>query len=291
MKQSRPVAIFSHGSRDAYISFTARLMLSSCKSFRKILLYRVKTFQHGSPIAFPYNNFFSKTLTPSEYLRNDLLKKSAIQSSKIEVVYPGIHFESLDQERQALPSSVLDWLNSHPGPVISHGAILRGEKGHKTILQALVRVKKFFPDVRYLIAGEGLERSALEAEIAKLDLVDSVLLTGILSHIAPLLRSSDVAVLPSLIEPLGMFQIESQYLEVPTIVSNVGGVPETILDKKTGLMIEAGNIDSWADAIIWTLSHPDEAKKMAQEGKRFVINKFSLSANTAKLIELIEAEH
>ena len=131
----------------------------------------------------------------------------------------------------------------------------------------------------------------LEAEIARLDLTNNVLLTGILSHIAPLLRLSDIAVLPSLIEPLGMFQIESQYLEVPTIVSNVGGVPETILDQKTGLMIEAGNPDSWAKAIIWTLSNPNEVKKMAQEGKRFVTNKFSLSANTSKLIELIEARN
>jgi glycosyltransferase involved in cell wall biosynthesis len=47
----------------------------------------------------------------------------------------------------------------------------------------------------------------LEAEIARLDLTNNVLLTGILFHIAPLLRLSDIAVLPSLIEPLGMFQM------------------------------------------------------------------------------------
>jgi glycosyltransferase involved in cell wall biosynthesis len=291
MKQFSPQAIFSHGSRDAYISFVACLLLSFKKSFRKILLYRVKTFQHGSPIAFPYNYFFSKTLTPSEYLRSKLLENAAIHPNKVEVLYPGIHFESLDHEGQHLPSSVLEWLNSHPGPVISHGAILRGEKGHMTILKALVQVKKVFPNVRYLIAGEGQDRPILEDEIRKLGLADNVLLMGILSHIAPLLRVSDVAVLPSLIEPLGMFQIESQYLGVPTIVSHVGGVPETIIDQKTGLMIEAGDVSAWANAIIWALSNPNEAKKMAQAGKRFVTNKFSLSANTTKLIELIEARN
>jgi glycosyltransferase involved in cell wall biosynthesis len=289
IKQYRPQAVFSHGSRDAYITFVALLLLSIKKSFRKKLLYRVKTFQHGSPMALPYNYFFSKTLTPSEHLRSKLLENSKIHPNKVEVLYPGIHFESLNQKNQYLPSLVLEWLNSHPGPVISHGAILRGEKGHKTILKALVQVKKIFPNVRYLIAGEGLEKSILEAEIVRLDLTDNVLLTGILSHITPLLHITDIAVLPSLIEPLGMFQIESQYLEVPTIVSNVGGIPETILDKKTGLMIEAENVNAWVNAIIWTLSNPDKAKKMAQEGRRYVTNKFSLSANTAKLIELIEA--
>jgi glycosyltransferase involved in cell wall biosynthesis len=53
---------------------------------------------------------------------------------------------------------------------------------------------------------------------------------------------------------------------VPTIVSNVG-VPETILDQKTGLMIEAGNADSWAKAIIWTLSNPNETKKWLKRKK------------------------
>jgi glycosyltransferase involved in cell wall biosynthesis len=172
--------------------------------------------------------------------------------------------------------------------VISHGAILRGEKGHSTILKALVKVKKVIPNVRYLIAGEGQDRLLLEAEIAALDLGENVLLTGILKKIAPLLRKSDLAVLPSLVEPLGMFQIEAQYLEVPTIASRVGGIPETMLDQETGLMIESGNVDQWAKAIIWMLSNTDHAKQMAKAGKQMVAEKFSLNANTKSLISLFE---
>ena len=187
-----------------------------------------------------------------------------------------------------MPDDVLNWLASRPGPVISHGAILRGEKGHSTILKALVKVKKVIPDVRYLIAGEGQDKLLLEAEIAALDLSENVLLTGILKKIAPLLRKSDLAVLPSLVEPLGMFQIEAQYLEVPTIASRVGGIPEAMQDQETGLMIEAGNVEEWAKAIIWMLSNQEPAKQMARSGKQMVIEKFSLDANTKSLISLFE---
>ena len=69
-----------------------------------------------------------------------------------------------------------------------------------------------------------------------------MLLTGILKKIALLLRKSDLTVLPSLVEPLGMFQIEVQYLAVPTIASRVGSIPVTMLDQQTGLMIESGNV-------------------------------------------------
>jgi glycosyltransferase involved in cell wall biosynthesis len=249
---------------------------------------RVKTFQHGHPLSFAYNYLFSKTITPSQFLREKFLLNPSIHPQKIQVLYPGIDFSGLEGDTDALPQHVRTWLDTHPGEVISHGAILRGEKGHSIILKALVQVKKSFPNVRYLIAGEGQDRPLLEAEILALNLQDHVLLTGILQKIAPLLKVSDLSVLPSLIEPLGMFQIEAQYLEVPTIASNIGGIPETLLDQKTALLVQSGDAEQWAEAIMWMLSNPSAGKDMAREGKRYVQNKFSLEANTAGLLSLIQ---
>ena len=287
VRSQDPVAIISHGSHDALLS----VMVSRWAALlggRRIPVLRVKTFQHGYPLSFAYNHLFSKTLTCSHYLRSLFLVNRAIKPNKIEVLNPGIDFSGLSQSDNALPDHVKRWLADHPGPVISHGAILRGEKGHRIILNALVEVKKSFPNVRYLIAGEGQDRPLLEAEIKTLGLDDHVYLTGILHEIAPLLNASMLAVLPSLIEPLGMFQIEAQYLGVPTITSRVGGIPETILHEETGLMVEPGKVRAWADAICWVLQHPTEAKQMAESGKAFVTAKFSMERNTAQLIKLIE---
>jgi len=283
----RPSAIICHGSHDAIICALVG-KLTRWFGNGSIPVLRVKTFQHGYPLPFAYNYLFSKTITPSQFLREKFLVNQSINPEKIEVLYPGIDFSGLDQEVHVLPDHVQAWLDDHPGPVISHGAILRGEKGHGVILKALVEVKKFFPNVRYLIAGEGQDRPLLEAEITDLNLVDNVLLTGILQKIAPLLKISDVAVLPSLIEPLGMFQIEAQYLETPTIASKTGGIPETLLDQKTGLLVRSGDVEQWAKAIIWMLSNPGAGQEMAKQGKQFVQNKFSLETNTAGLLALIK---
>jgi glycosyltransferase involved in cell wall biosynthesis len=287
IKRKGPDAMICHGSHDALI---CTLVGKFAKWFgcQSTPVLRVKTFQHGYPLSFAYNYLFSKTITPSQFLREKFLVNKSINPKKIQVLYPGIDFSGLDREVDALPAHVQAWLNDHPGPVISHGAILRGEKGHSIILKALVQVKKSFPNVRYLIAGEGQDRPLLEAEISALQLEDNVLLTGILHKIAPLLKVSDVAVLPSLVEPLGMFQIEAQYLEVPTIASNTGGIPETLLNQKTGLLVKSGDVVHWAEAIIWMLSNPVARKEMAKEGKRYVQNKFSLQANTTGLLDLIQ---
>jgi len=287
VKEKNPVTIFCHGSHDALICALVG-MVQAFRTGKRAPVFRVKTFQHGYPLSFAYNYLFSGTVIPSYYLRSRFLVNPAINPNKLRVVYPGIDFSELDSAPEQLPDDVLNWLALRPGPVISHGAILRGEKGHSTILKALVKVKKVIPDVRYLIAGEGQDKPLLEAEIAALDLSENVLLTGILKKIAPLLRKSDLAVLPSLVEPLGMFQIEAQYLEVPTIASRVGGIPETMQDQETGLMIESGNVEEWAKAIIWMLSNQEPAKQMAKSGKQMVIEKFSLDANTKSLISLFE---
>ena len=287
VKSKKPDAMICHGSHDALICALVGKLVGWFGGQSTPVL-RVKTFQHGHPLSFAYNYLFSKTITPSQFLREKFIVNKSIDPQKIQVLYPGIDFSGLDRDVDVLPLHVQAWLDDHPGPVISHGAILRGEKGHSIILKALVQVKQSFPNVRYLIAGEGQDRPLLEAEILALNLEDNVLLTGILHKIAPLLKVSDVAVLPSLIEPLGMFQIEAQYLEVPTIASNTGGIPETLLNQKTGLLVESGDVAQWAEAIIWMLSNPGAGKEMAKEGKRYVQNKFSLQANTTGLLDLIQ---
>ncbi len=105
--------------------------------------------------------------------------------------------------------------------------------------------------------------------------------------ISALLKISIFAVLPSLMEPLGMFQIESQFLEVPTIASEVDGIPETLIDKKTGLLVPPGDVDAWASQIIWALNHLDDMKALAKNGKAFVKEKFSMDKNTQRLIQII----
>lgn len=122
-----PVAFFAHGSRDALVVVIARY-IARCFGVPLAKVFRIKTYQHGHPLSFSYNYLFSKTITPSHFLRDKLLLNTWIRPSQVEILYPGIDFSALDSRLDRLPDHVQVWMDARPGPVISHGAILRGRK-------------------------------------------------------------------------------------------------------------------------------------------------------------------
>ncbi len=87
-----------------------------------------------------------------------------------------------------------------------------------------------------------------------------------------------------------MFQIESQYLEVPTIASDVDGIPETLIHQETGLLVAAGDINEWAQNIIWALTNLEVMKSWAKAGKTYVSDKFSMANNTKELVNIINSK-
>jgi glycosyltransferase involved in cell wall biosynthesis len=285
IRKLKPIALICHSGHDAIVGAIAARVIGLFQARPQII--RMRTYQPGLPSSFTYNYLFDKTYTPSEHLREKLLKNKNIQPLKVDVLYPGINFAKLDEASGTLSRNLLDWLKDHPGPIISHGAMLRGEKGHATILKALPQIIQKFPDVRYVIAGEGGAKAELQDLVVELGIQENVYFAGMVQPISALLKISNLAVLPSLMEPLGMFQIESQYLEIPTLASEIDGIPETLIDKQTGLLVPPGDPNAWASQIIWTLNHLDDMRAWAKNGKTFVKEKFSMGKNTQRLIQII----
>ncbi len=280
-----PSALICHSGHDAVVGAIAARIVGLFYARPRII--RMRTYQPCIPSSFTYNYLFDQTYTPSEYLRKKILNNKKIKSSKVGVLYPGINFKILDETYGELSQGLMDWFKNQSGPIISHGAMLRGEKGHAVIINALPQVIERFPDLRYVIAGEGSIKQELLSLVRKLGLDEHVYFAGMVQPIATLLRITDLAILPSLMEPLGMFQIESQYLGIPTLASDVDGIPETLINEKTGLLVQAGNSDAWARQIIWALTHLPQMQEWAKQGSLFVKNKFSMTANTQHLLKII----
>jgi glycosyltransferase involved in cell wall biosynthesis len=284
----RPAALVCHSGHDAIVGALAARLMGMFSIRPKVI--RMRTYQPGIPSSFAYNYLFDKTYTPSEYLRKKILVNKNIQDERIGVLYPGIDFSKLDTVSSDLSDHLSQWLSDHPGPIVCHGAMLRGEKGHTVILKALPEVIQHVPDIRYVIAGEGPEENNLKRLVADLHLQDHVYFAGMVSPIAPLLKRSTLAILPSLMEPLGMFQIESQYLEIPTMASDIDGIPETLIHQETGLLVAAGDVSSWAQNMIWALANKEVMKAWAKAGKIYVLDKFSMANNTKELVNIFNSK-
>lgn len=283
LRETQASAVICHSGHDANnVALAARLL-----AHRPVIL-RSRTYLTGGQKPFSYNVLVDATMVPSRFMKDALLATPGIRADRIHVVYPGIDFDAIDRGADApLPRPVERWLAAAAGPVILQSAMLRGEKGHLPMLQAFARLHAIYPDARYLIAGEGPERQAIEVQIAALGLTDAVMLAGNVSPAHGLYRCATLVVMPSLSEPLGMSQIEALALGVPVIASRVGGIPETVQDGVTGLLVPPGDVDAWADALLRALQDPVRMQTLAAAGCEAVRQRFSVAANTRGVLELI----
>lgn len=279
----KPDAIVSHSGHDANIAGMAARMVRN-----RPVLVRSRTYQPGPPRAWTYNRLADITVVPSGELRRQLLSNPGIIASKIRVLYPGIDFAALERDAlEPLPEEIAAWLERRSGPVIVQAAMLRPEKGHLLMLDVIARISRQFAGLRFVIAGTGEQRERIATRIHELGLDETVLLAGMVNPIAPLLCRANLVVLPSCYEPLGMAQSEALALGVPVLASNVGGIPETIADRKTGLLIQSGDPDAWERALTWALSNMDVMQEMASAGRDDVRSRFSVDANMQGLLEAI----
>ena len=280
----RPDVVVSHSGHDANVCGVAARLL-----FNRPRTVRVRTYQHGIPHAWSYNYLADITMVPSLEMRTRILRNPKIRETRIHVLYPGLDFAAIARDaQQPLPKEITSWLVQNPGKLLVHAAMLRPVKGHLFMLDVVARLLPRFPDLRYVIAGEGGQRAAIEQRIRALRLSENVFLVGMLQPVAPLLQRAHLVIMPSLIEPLGMAQIEALSLGVAVIASNVDGIPETIDADQTGLLIAPGNTGAWVDAITWGLEHPQQMAAMAAEGRKRVQEKFSIETNSARFLDLLQ---
>lgn len=279
----RPDAIISHSGHDANnCAIAARL------AGHRPRLIRVRTYQAGPPRAWTYNVLADITLVCSAALRDSLLANPRIRPERVQVLYPGIDFDQLtNQGLLPLPAQLRARLAALPPRRLVHAAMLRPEKGHLLMLEALAALRQRFPDLAYVVAGEGPMRSAIESRAAELGVLDRIALLGMVENVPALLRQAEIVVMPSSYEPLGMSQIEALALGVPVVASRTGGIPETLEHRRSGLLVEPGAAAAWIEALAWALDHPQEMQRMAVVGGAFAHEKFSLGVNIDRLLQEI----
>ena len=267
MAQRRPAAILCHSGHDADVCAVAARLVR-----KRPRLVRMRTYQHGLPHAWTYNRLFDRTLVPSEEMRRRLLANPRVRAERIAVLRPGIDFASLDaRSGKPLDEGLETTLDRFPPRLVTHAAMLRPEKGHLVMLEALARLR--LSDVCYVIAGEGELKETLQGRTEELGLQTQVCFAGMVRNVPALYARSELVVMPSLDEPLGMSQIEALGLGVPVVASRVGGIPETMQH----LLVSPGDIDAWAQALAWALGHRDEMRAHAAAGRADVRQRFELN--------------
>ena len=103
-----------------------------------------------------------------------------------------------------------------------------------------------------------------------------------------IIKSSQVIVVPSRMESLPTTVKEAFYLNVPVVATNVGGIPELIKDNETGILVPSENPDKLANAVNELLSDKQKAKRLANNGNKFIKNNMTWDIILPKYIQFYE---
>jgi glycosyltransferase involved in cell wall biosynthesis len=173
-------------------------------------------------------------------------------------------------------------------PLIGTVAILRMKKGYLDLIAAIPRVLAAVPDAHFVFAGDGPQRQNIEHALATAGLNERVHLLGLRRDIPQVLKSLDLFVLPTHQEALGTSYIEAQAMGVPVIGTRVGGVPDTMIEGKTGLLVPPHDPPALADAIIALASDPERRRAMGEAGRRRVLDEYTVQRMAERMHALYE---
>ena len=165
-------------------------------------------------------------------------------------------------------------------------AVLRKPKGLQYLISALSDVLSLIPDAKLVIVGAGDHGPALHQQVADLELNDSVVFTGTRSDIAGLLAMSDVFVLPTLEDVLPTVVAEAMATGLPVVASDVGGLPEMVVDGTTGLLVPPAVVAALADACSVMLQDPEKAHVMGLAGRDVAKERFDARRQAERLDDL-----
>jgi glycosyltransferase involved in cell wall biosynthesis len=181
------------------------------------------------------------------------------------------------------------------GPFTPPHLVNRGIKGHEVLLRAFQRVHDLVPDALLVLVGEGWgpQGAAYMADLRQLardlGLADHVIFAGARGDIPDTLRAFDVSVQCSLNENLGG-SIESLLMACPLVASDVGGLPDAVKHEETGLLVPPGDADALAAAITRLLRDRPLARRVAEQGRRFALERLTLSRTVTDLEALYRQE-
>lgn len=160
-------------------------------------------------------------------------------------------------------------------------------KNHRAFLKAAAKLSTMFPDLEFVLAGDGPLREELEADAVSLGIADRAMFLGDRRDIPQIMAALDVTVVPSESESLSNVILESMAAGVPVVATNVGGNPELVGENR-GMLVPVRDIDDLVAATAKLINNAELRRTVGLNARHFVRAHFSAENITREYEELYE---
>ncbi len=161
-------------------------------------------------------------------------------------------------------------------------------KGHKQLLAAAPVIVRSHPRVKFLLVGDGLLRSSLEAEVRKNGLEDNFVFAGLIDpkEVPKHLAAANLLVHTSLREGLPRALPQALLTGTPVIAVDLDGSPEIVQHQKTGLLVPPDEPAALAAAVCRMIEEPEFAAQTAQAGHELALKTFPTEIMVKSILDI-----
>ncbi len=229
--------------------------------------------------AFVFKHGCSQIVADASVIKRQLVEQHRVDPAKIQVIGSAVDLERFkpprDRSKFRREIGVGDEV-----PLIGNVGMIRPDKGQLELVKAAPSVLKKRPDARFVIVGQGtgiLKRGInVRNAIDRAGLAEKIIMAGYRWDTPDVYAACDVIVIASLHTEASPIVLREAFASGrPLIATKVGDVAEIVRHRENGLLIEPGNADALAAAIMEFLSDPDLAAKCATKGLRYATEHFS----------------
>lgn len=225
----------------------------------------------------------------SKYTVNELTELYGISEEKIHVIYNGVDIDKFKPRTNKTELKQEFKLDEKQKTVLFVGRLYH-RKGLETLLHSVPPVLQEFSDVKFAISGTGFKEKeeSLRMLAKELDIEKHVSFLGYVpdEKLPHLYAASDIFVLPAIYENFPFAILEAQATGLPVISTKVGGIPEFLVDKENGFLIDPGDSTQLTQRVLTLLQNPKLAKKMGERGRELIEEKLSWRLITQQVVDL-----
>lgn len=217
-----------------------------------------------------------------------MIKGRKIAADKLETFFYGVPLEDFTPSDDAVLQQKRLELGLKPEhKVICTIGRLATQKGQIYLLQAAVRVLESFPDVRFLLVGDGPDLDMLKAFATQQGIAEQVVFAGYRADVADVTALADIIAIPSMWEggPITLF--EAMQVARPVVGTPVGMMADVIEEGRSGFVVPCGQAEPLAEKILYLLQHPEAAQAMGRKGQQLVAN-YNLQHSVDRLSAIYE---